>query len=130
MYHQKKSHKVLIIKEDVVNLYNLYKIFIYNEKTDDCSSYLERKKGLVNFNSRLTKNSENYNNTTNNFKINSRNNSNNEITYDGTTLDLSDITLNVNTINAAQLDFTNLSTNIPTESGRLYKDSNNFLKIS
>ena len=47
---------------------------ISNEKTDDCSSYLERKKGLVNFNSILTKNSENYNNTTNNFKINSRNN--------------------------------------------------------
>jgi hypothetical protein len=47
---------------------------ISNEKTDDCSSYLERKKGLVNFNSIITKNSENYNNTTNNFKINSRNN--------------------------------------------------------
>lgn len=47
---------------------------ISNEKTDDCSSYLERKKGLVNFNSTLTKNSKNYNNTNNNFKINSRNN--------------------------------------------------------
>lgn len=47
---------------------------ISNEKTDDCSSYLEWKKGLVNFNSIITKNSENYNNTTNNFKINSRNN--------------------------------------------------------
>jgi hypothetical protein len=57
-------------------------------------------------------------------------NSNNEITYDGTTLDLSGITLDVNTINASQLNFNGLSTNIPTESGRLYKDSNNFLKIS
>ena len=47
---------------------------ISNEKTDDCSSYLERKKGIVNFNSTLTKNTKNYNNTTNNFKINSRNN--------------------------------------------------------
>ena len=58
------------------------------------------------------------------------NSSNNEITYDGTRLDLSGIILDVNTINASQLNFNGLSTNIPTESGRLYKDSNNFLKIS
>lgn len=59
------------------------------------------------------------------------NNSNNEITYDGTRLDLSSITLDVNTINAAKLDFTNLptsSTNLTPGSGRLWND-NGYLRI-
>ena len=59
------------------------------------------------------------------------NSSNNEITYDGTTLDLSGITLDVNTINAAQLDFTGLSTsstNLTPGSGRLWND-NGYLRI-
>lgn len=47
---------------------------ISNDKTDDCSSYLERKKGIVNLSSILTKNPKNYNSSTNNFKINSRHN--------------------------------------------------------
>lgn len=59
------------------------------------------------------------------------NNSNNEITYDGTTLDLSGITLDVNTINASQLNFNGLptsSTNLIPGSGRLWND-NGYLKI-
>lgn len=47
---------------------------ISNEKTDDCSSYLERKKGIVILSSILTKNPKNYNNSTNNFKINNKHN--------------------------------------------------------
>ena len=46
-----------------------------------------------------------------------------------TNLDISGV-LNVNTIDASQLDFTNLPDVDPGVPGRLYKDGSNFIKIS